>query len=542
LKKVQKRFANISDGEFRRSHPQIIGLGVTPLAARALAWRYALEIDLETHNMDMKTAPLSLLNDPTLLKTDALINGAWVKGHSRFDVHDPATGQKLCDVANLGAKEAEDAIQAANAAWPAWRTKTAKERSIILRKWYDLLMANVEDLGRIMTAEQGKPFAEAKGEVAYGASFVEWFAEEAKRVNGETLPQFDNNRRLTVLKQPIGVCAAITPWNFPLAMITRKVAPALAAGCPVVIKPAELTPLTALAAAELAIRAGIPAGVLNILTADSDNSIAIGKVICDSDVVRHLSFTGSTEVGRILMAQSAPSVKKLSLELGGNAPFIVFDDADIDSAVEGAMASKYRNAGQTCVCANRLYVQEGVYDEFVQKFAAKVKSLKVGNGFDEGVVQGPLIEEAALQKVERHVQDALAKGGKVLAGGKRLNGQFFEPTVVSEARADMLCAKEETFGPFAPVFRFKTEQEAIDAANNTEFGLASYFYSRDIGRIYRVAEGLEYGMVGINVGIIATEHVPFGGVKQSGLGREGSHHGMEEYLEMKYLCLGDILK
>ncbi len=492
--------------------------------------------------MDMKTAPLSLLNDPTLLKTDALINGAWVKGHSRFDVHDPATGQKLCDVANLGAKEAEDAIQAANAAWPAWRTKTAKERSIILRKWYDLLMANVEDLGRIMTAEQGKPFAEAKGEVAYGASFVEWFAEEAKRVNGETLPQFDNNRRLTVLKQPIGVCAAITPWNFPLAMITRKVAPALAAGCPVVIKPAELTPLTALAAAELAIRAGIPAGVLNILTADSDNSIAIGKVICDSDVVRHLSFTGSTEVGRILMAQSAPSVKKLSLELGGNAPFIVFDDADIDSAVEGAMASKYRNAGQTCVCANRLYVQDGVYDEFVQKFAAKVKSLKVGNGFDEGVVQGPLIEEAALQKVERHVQDALAKGGKVLAGGKRLNGQFFEPTVVSEARADMLCAKEETFGPFAPVFRFKTEQEAIDAANNTEFGLASYFYSRDIGRIYRVAEGLEYGMVGINVGIIATEHVPFGGVKQSGLGREGSHHGMEEYLEMKYLCLGDILK
>ena len=492
--------------------------------------------------MDMKTAPLSLLNDPTLLKTDALINGTWVKGHSRFDVHDPATGQKLCDVANLGAKEADEAIQAANAAWPAWRTKTAKERSIILRKWYDLLMANVEDLGRIMTAEQGKPFAEAKGEVAYGASFVEWFAEEAKRVNGETLPQFDNNRRLTVLKQPIGVCAAITPWNFPLAMITRKVAPALAAGCPVVIKPAELTPLTALAAAELAIRAGIPAGVLNILTADSDNSIAIGKVICDSDVVRHLSFTGSTEVGRILMAQSAPSVKKLSLELGGNAPFIVFDDADIDSAVEGAMASKYRNAGQTCVCANRLYVQDGVYDEFVQKFAAKVKSLKVGNGFDEGVVQGPLIEEAALQKVERHVQDALAKGGKVLAGGKRLNGQFFEPTVVSEARVDMLCAKEETFGPFAPVFRFKTEQEAIDAANNTEFGLASYFYSRDIGRIYRVAEGLEYGMVGINVGIIATEHVPFGGVKQSGLGREGSHHGMEEYLEMKYLCLGDIQK
>ncbi len=490
--------------------------------------------------MDMKTAPLSLLNDPSLLKTDALINGQWVKGSSRFDVHDPATGNKLVDVANLGPQDAEAAIAAANAAWPAWRNKTGKERSILLRKWFDLLMANQEDLGRIMTAEQGKPFAEAKGEVAYGASFVEWFAEEAKRVNGETLPQFDNNRRLMVIKQPIGVCAAITPWNFPLAMITRKVAPALAAGCPVVIKPAELTPLTALAAAELAIRAGIPAGVLNILSADSENSIAIGKVICASDTVRHISFTGSTEVGRILMAQSAPSIKKLSLELGGNAPFIVFDDADIDSAVEGAMASKYRNAGQTCVCANRIYVQDAVYDEFVQKFANKVKALKVGNGFDEGVVQGPLIENAAVEKVERHVQDAIAKGGKVLVGGHKINGQFFEPTVISEARADMLCAREETFGPFAPVFRFHKDQEAIDAANNTEFGLASYFYSRDIGRIYRVSEALEYGMVGINVGIIATEHVPFGGVKQSGLGREGSHHGMEEYLEMKYLCLGDI--
>ncbi len=492
--------------------------------------------------MDMKTAPLSLLNDPTLLKTDALINGHWLKGASRFDVHDPATGNKLTDVANLGPQEAEAAIAAANAAWPAWRNKTGKERSIILRKWFDLLMANQEDLGRIMTAEQGKPFAEAKGEVAYGASFVEWYAEEAKRVNGETLPQFDNNRRLMVLKQPIGVCAAITPWNFPLAMITRKVAPALAAGCPVVIKPAELTPLTALAAAELAIRAGIPAGVLNILSADSDNSIAIGKVFCSSDIVRHISFTGSTEVGRILMAQSAPSIKKLALELGGNAPFIVFDDADIDSAVEGAMASKYRNAGQTCVCANRIYVQDAVYDEFVQKFTAKVKTLKVGNGFDEGVVQGPLIEDAAVQKVERHVQDAIQKGGKVMVGGHKIDGQFFEPTVIANASADMLCAREETFGPFAPVFRFHQDQEAIDAANNTEFGLASYFYSRDIGRIYRVSEALEYGMVGINVGIIATEHVPFGGVKQSGLGREGSQHGMDEYLEMKYLCLGDILK
>ena len=492
--------------------------------------------------MDMKTSPLALLKDPSLLKTDALINGQWVKGQSRFDVCDPSTGAKLADVANLGAPEAEAAIAAANAALPAWRSKTSKERSILLRKWYDLLMANMEDLGRIMTAEQGKPFAEAKGEVMYGASFVEWYAEEAKRVNGETLPQFDNNRRLMVIKQPIGVCAAITPWNFPLAMITRKVAPALAAGCTVVIKPAELTPLTALAAGELAIRAGIPAGVINLLTADSDNSIAAGKVFCASDIVRHISFTGSTEVGRILMAQSAPSVKKLSLELGGNAPFIVFDDADIDSAVEGAMASKYRNAGQTCVCANRIYVQESVYDAFVQKFAAKVKALKVGNGFEDGVVQGPLIEPAAIDKVTRHVEDAKAKGGVVLAGGKALNGQFFEPTVIGNATSDMLCAKEETFGPFAPVFKFKTEQEAIDAANNTEFGLASYFYSRDVGRIFRVSEALEYGMVGINVGIIATEHVPFGGVKQSGLGREGSRHGMEEYLEMKYLCMGDILK
>jgi len=494
--------------------------------------------------MDMKTSPLSLLKDPTLLKTDALINGQWVKGAaaSRFDVLDPSNGAKLADVANLGPADAELAIKAANAAWPAWRALTGKQRSIILRKWFDLLMANQEDLGRIMTAEQGKPFPEAKGEVAYGASFVEWFAEEAKRVNGETLPQFDNNRRLMVIKQPIGVCAAITPWNFPLAMITRKVAPALAAGCPVIIKPAELTPLTALAAAELAIRAGIPAGVLNMITADSDNSIAVGKVLCASEVVRHISFTGSTEVGRILMAQSAPTVKKLSLELGGNAPFIVFDDADIDSAVEGAMASKYRNAGQTCVCANRIYVQEGVYDAFVQKFAAKVKAVKVGNGFEDGVSQGPLIEDAAVEKVQRHVADAVAKGGKVVVGGKKLQGQFFEPTVVSEANASMLCATEETFGPFAPVFRFKTEQEVVDAANNTIFGLATYFYTRDVGRIFRVSEALEYGMVGINVGVIATEHVPFGGVKQSGLGREGSHHGMDDYVELKYLCLGDILK
>ena len=489
----------------------------------------------------MTTTPLSLLNDTSLFKTDALINGPWVSGASRFAVDDPATGLKLADVAGLGAADAQLAIDAANTAWPGWRGRTAKERSIVLRKWYDLLMANQADLARLITAEGGKPLAEAMGEVAYGASFVEWFAEEAKRINGETLPQFDNNRRLLVLRQPVGVCAAITPWNFPLAMITRKVAPALAAGCTVVIKPAELTPLTALAVAELAMRAGIPAGVLNVITADARQSVAVGKVLCASDVVRHLSFTGSTEVGRILMAQSAPTVKKLSLELGGNAPFIVFDDADIDSAIEGAFASKYRNAGQTCVCANRFYVQEGVYDEFVAKFAARVKTAKVGNGFEDGVLQGPLIEPAALEKVERHVADAVAKGGRVLIGGKRLTGQFFEPTVLADARADMLCAREETFGPFAPVFRFGTEQEAINAANATEFGLASYFYSRDVGRIFRVSEALEYGMVGINVGILATEHVPFGGVKQSGLGREGSRHGIDEYVEIKYLCIGDVL-
>jgi succinate-semialdehyde dehydrogenase/glutarate-semialdehyde dehydrogenase len=492
--------------------------------------------------MDTKTSPIALLNDPSLLRTHSLVDGEWIGGTSRFDVNDPATGRKLADVANLTRADAAAAIAAADRALAAWRGKTGKERSIVLRKWFDLLIANTEDLGRLMTAEQGKPFAEAKGEVAYGASFIEWFAEEAKRVNGEVLPQFDNNRRLLVIKQAIGVCAAITPWNFPLAMITRKVAPALAAGCTVVIKPAELTPLTALAAAELAVRAGIPPGVLNVVTADSQNSIAIGKELCESDIVRHLSFTGSTEVGRILMSQCAPAVKKLSLELGGNAPFLVFDDADVDSAVEGALASKYRNAGQTCVCANRIYVQDGIYDSFVRKFAAKVGALKVGNGFEDGVVQGPLIEDAAIDKVQRHVDDAVAKGGKVLAGGHRMQGQFFEPTVIAEATPDMLCAREETFGPFAPVFRFKTEQEAVDAANNTEFGLASYFYTRDMGRVFRVAEALEYGMVGINAGVIATEHVPFGGVKQSGLGREGSHYGMDDYVEIKYLCLGDIQK
>ncbi|MBP6542163.1 MAG: NAD-dependent succinate-semialdehyde dehydrogenase [Piscinibacter sp.] len=492
--------------------------------------------------MDMKTSPLATLADPTLLKTNALINGEWVAGNSRFAVNDPATGLKLADVANLGAAETEAALQAANKAWPAWRAKTAKERAAILMKWFHLLHQHADDLARIMTAEQGKPLAEAKGEVGYGASFIDWFAEEARRVYGETIPTTDNNKRYLVIKQAMGVCAAITPWNFPIAMITRKVAPALAAGCPVVIKPAEQTPLSALAVAELALRAGMPAGVLNVITADGDNSIAVGKVLCASDIVRHLSFTGSTEVGRILAAQCAPTIKKLSLELGGNAPFIVFDDADIDSAVEGAMVSKYRNAGQTCVCANRLYVQDKVYDAFVAKLAEKAKGIKVGNGFEAGVNQGPLIDDQATAKVERHVADAVSKGAKVVVGGTKMGDRFYTPTVLANVTGDMLCAKEETFGPVAPVFRFKTEEEVIAAANNTEFGLASYFYSRDVGRIFRVSEALEYGMVGINTGLISTAEVPFGGVKQSGLGREGSHHGIDDYVEIKYLCLGDILK
>ena len=492
--------------------------------------------------MDMKTSPLATLNDASLLKTDALINGEWVPGALRFDVTDPATGLKLADVANLGPAETDAAIKAANAAWPAWRNKTAKERAAILMKWFALMHQHADDLARIMTAEQGKPLAEARGEVIYGASFVEWFAEEAKRVYGETIPTTDSSKRYIIIKQPIGVCAAITPWNFPIAMITRKVAPALAAGCPVIIKPAEATPLSALACAELAQRAGMPSGVLNIVTADADNSIEVGKVLCSSDIVRHLSFTGSTEVGRILMRQSAHTVKKMSLELGGNAPFIVFDDADIDSAVEGAMVSKYRNAGQTCVCANRLYVQDAVYDQFVEKLAAKSQGIKVGNGFEAGVNQGPLIDDQAITKVEAHVADALAKGARVVVGGTRIGERFYTPTVLADVTGEMLCAKEETFGPVAPVFRFKTEAEAIEMANATEFGLASYFYSRDVGRIFRVGEALEYGMVGINTGLISVAEVPFGGVKQSGLGREGSHHGIDDYVEVKYLCLGDLNK
>jgi succinate-semialdehyde dehydrogenase/glutarate-semialdehyde dehydrogenase len=492
--------------------------------------------------MDSAPSPLATLKDPSLLKTDALINGQWVGGSRRFEVSDPATGQHLADVANLGAADTEQAIAAANAAWPAWRAQTAKQRAAVLMKWFQLLNEHADDLARLMTAEQGKPLAEARGEVIYAASFVEWFAEEAKRVYGETVPTTDPTKRYLVIKQPIGVCAAITPWNFPIAMITRKVAPALAAGCPVVIKPAEQTPLSALAAAELAQRAGMPPGVLNVVTGDSAQSIEIGKVLCSSDMVRHLSFTGSTEVGRILMQQCAPTIKKMSLELGGNAPFIVFDDADVDSAVEGAMASKYRNAGQTCVCANRLYVQDGVYEAFTAKLAEKVRNLKVGNGFEAGVQLGPLIDEPALAKVEAHVADATAKGARVLTGGQRVGERFFTPTVLADVTPDMLCSREETFGPVAPVFRFKTEDEVIALANATEFGLASYFYSRDIGRIFRVAEGLEYGMVGINTGLISVAEVPFGGVKQSGLGREGSHHGMDDYVEVKYLCLGDLHK
>jgi len=495
--------------------------------------------------MDTATSPLATLADATLLKTAALIDGQWVDGSARFDVVDPATGRKLADVARLGAAEAESAIAAADRAWPAWRAKTAKERAAILMKWFALLHQHADDLARIMTAEQGKPLAEARGEVVYGASFIEWFAEEAKRVYGETIPTTDANKRYLVLRQPIGVCAAITPWNFPIAMITRKVAPALAAGCPVVIKPAEATPLSALAAAELAQRAGMPDGVLNVITSDADGSVAIGKLLCASDTVRHLSFTGSTEVGRILAAQCAPTVKKISLELGGNAPFIVFDDADLDSAVEGAMVSKYRNAGQTCVCANRFYVQAGVYDAFVDRLAAKARGIKVGSGFEPGVAQGPLIDDAAVAKVEQHVADAVAKGARVVVGGTRASGlgdRFYTPTVLADVAPDMLCAREETFGPVAPVFRFETEAEAIRLANATEFGLASYFYSRDIGRIFRVAEALEYGMVGVNTGLISTAEVPFGGVKQSGLGREGARQGMDDYVELKYLCLGDILK
>jgi succinate-semialdehyde dehydrogenase/glutarate-semialdehyde dehydrogenase len=485
---------------------------------------------------------LPKLNDATLLRNQAYINGAWISGGATFDVTNPADGSTVASVPNLGPAEAQAAIAAANAAFASWSGKTAKERAAVMRKWFDLLIANADDLAALMTAEQGKPLPEAKGEVVYGASFLEWFAEEAKRISGDMMASTWSDKRMVVLKQPIGVCAAITPWNFPIAMITRKVAPAIAAGCTIVIKPAEQTPLSALALAELAQRAGLPAGVMNIVTADSERSIEVGKVLCASPIVRHLSFTGSTPVGRILMQQSAPTVKKLALELGGHAPFIVFDDADLEAAVEGALVSKYRNAGQTCVCTNRFYVHESVYDAFVEKLAAGAGRIKVGNGFEQGVHQGPLIDQQAVQKVEEHVSDAQAKGAKVVAGGRKhaLGGYFYEPTVLSDVTSDMLVMREETFGPVAAVVKFKTEEEAVAAANDTEFGLASYFYSRDIGRVWRVAEKLEYGMVGINTGLISNEVAPFGGVKQSGLGREGSKYGIDEYLELKYLCMGGI--
>ena len=473
-----------------------------------------------------------------LLREQCYIAGEWVGADSgkTIDVTNPATGELLGTVPNCGAEETRRAIDAAEAALPAWRAKTAKERAGVLRKWFDLMMANQEELARILTMEQGKSLAEARGEIAYGASFIEWFAEEGKRLYGDVIPGHMADKRIVVLKQPIGVTAAITPWNFPNAMITRKAGPALAAGCPMVIKPAAQTPFSALALAALAEEAGIPKGILSVVTGSAS---AIGGEMTGNPKVRKLSFTGSTEIGRLLMRQSADTIKKLSLELGGNAPFIVFDDADIDAAVAGAMASKYRNSGQTCVCTNRLYVQAGVYDEFVGKLAAAASALKVGNGLEAGTEQGPLIDANAVAKVEEHVADALAKGATLLAGGKRhaLGGTFFEPTVLSGVTQDMLVASEETFGPLAPVIRFETEDEAINMANDTEFGLASYFYSRNLSRVWRVAEAIESGMVCVNSGLLSTEVAPFGGVKQSGLGREGSRHGIDEYVEMKYLCL-----
>jgi succinate-semialdehyde dehydrogenase/glutarate-semialdehyde dehydrogenase len=481
------------------------------------------------------------LNDPSLLRQQATIDGAWCDADDgkTVPVINPATGETLGTVPHMGARETRRAIEAAQAAWPAWRRKTARERALILRKWNDLMLDNADDLAAIMTAEQGKPLAESKGEIAYAASFFEWFGEQAKRIEGDVLESPARDRRIVVTKEPIGVCAAITPWNFPAAMITRKVAPALAAGCPIVLKPAELTPYSALALAVLAERAGVPPGVFSIVIGDSK---AIGAEMCANPIVRKLSFTGSTPVGRLLMEQCAPTVKKLSLELGGNASFIVFDDADLDAAVEGAMASKYRNMGQTCVCANRIYVQDGVYDAFAEKLTAAVAKLKVGNGMEPGVNQGPLIEEKAVEKVEHHIADALGKGARLLLGGKRhpLGHSFFEPTVLADVTPQMLISDEETFGPVAPLFRFKTEEEVIALANATEYGLASYFYARDIGRVWRVAEQIETGMVGVNTGLISNEVAPFGGVKQSGLGREGSKYGMDDYLVIKYICLGGM--
>ncbi|MGA9917159.1 NADP-dependent succinate-semialdehyde dehydrogenase [Paraburkholderia sp.] len=485
--------------------------------------------------------PTLVLNDPTLLKTKAYIAGEWQPADdgATFDVKNPATGETIATVPRMGTTETRRAIDTANAAWPAWRATTAKHRATILRKWHDLMLENADDLAKILTTEQGKPLAEAKGEILYAASFLEWFAEEGKRVNGDTIPTPAGDKRIVVTKEPIGVCAAITPWNFPAAMITRKVGPALAAGCPIIVKPAEATPLSALALAVLAERAGVPRGVFNVVTGEPK---AIGAEMTGNPIVRKLSFTGSTPVGRLLMAQCAPTVKKVSLELGGNAPFIVFEDADLDAAVAGAIASKYRNSGQTCVCTNRFYVHDKVYDAFAEKLRVAVEQLKVGNGTGDGVTQGPLINEAAVLKVESHIEDALAKGARIVTGGKRhaLGHGFFEPTVLADVTPAMKVARDETFGPLAPLFRFSSDEEVIRLANDTEFGLASYFYSRDIGRVWRVAEALEYGMVGINTGLISNEVAPFGGVKQSGLGREGSHYGIDDYVVIKYMCVGGI--
>jgi len=480
------------------------------------------------------------LSDTSLLRNQAFVDGEWVDADNGvcFAVRDPATHHLITEVAALGRTETARAIDAAEKAWPAWRDKTAKERSVILRLWYELMMENQEDLARLLSWEQGKPLAESRSEIAYGASFIEWFAEEAKRVYGDVIPHDKQGRRLVVIKQPVGVVAAITPWNFPNAMITRKAGPALAAGCTIVLKPAAETPLSALALAELASRAGIPAGVFNVVPGTSSREI--GAELTGNPKVRKLSFTGSTGVGKLLMAQCADSIKKVSLELGGNAPFIVFDDADLDAAVQGALGSKFRNSGQTCVCTNRLLVQNGVYDEFSQRLVAAVNALKVAPADEEGAQQGPLINAKAVAKVEEHIADAVSKGAKLLAGGQvhALGGSFFEPTVLGDVTSDMLVARDETFGPLAPIFRFDTEAEAIAMANDTEFGLASYLYTRDLGRAWRVSEALEYGMVGVNEGLISTEVAPFGGIKQSGLGREGSHYGIDDYIEQKYMCLG----
>ncbi|WP_339818927.1 NAD-dependent succinate-semialdehyde dehydrogenase [uncultured Paracoccus sp.] len=479
----------------------------------------------------------SLLRDPSLLETRAFVGGEWVDADdgATFEVTNPARGDVIAHVADLGRAETARAIDAAAAAMKDWAARTAKDRAQVMRKWFDLMMANQDDLGTILTAEQGKPLAEAKGEIAYGASFIEWFGEEAKRVYGETIPGHQADKRISVIRQPIGVVGSITPWNFPNAMIARKAGPALAVGCGFVARPAAETPLSALAMAVLGERAGLPKGILSVVP--SSRASDIGKEFCENHLVRKLTFTGSTEVGRVLLRQAANQVMKCSMELGGNAPFIVFDDADLDAAVEGAMASKFRNNGQTCVCANRIYVQAGVYDAFADKLKAAVEKLHVGDGLTEGTTTGPLINQKAVDKVEEHIRDITQGGGQVLTGGKRKDGLFFEPTIVTGVTRDMKVATEETFGPLAPLFRFDTEDQAVAAANDTIFGLAAYFYARDIGRVTRVQESLEYGIVGVNTGIISTEVAPFGGVKQSGLGREGSHHGLEDYLEMKYICL-----